>query len=113
MAYTDGETRTNAEGAVGMSNLAILLVTKNYIEDLLDANSKVAKEIRLLKQYQTPAILIFFKDGAKLDAERLLTGLNVVEILYDAPYDEGFGKWLKANLDPVIEKHRSGLGQPT
>lgn len=109
MSYTDGETKTNAEGAVGMSNMAILLVTRSYLKDTLDPSSKVANELRLLKQYQTPSILIFFADvtkSQKKDAKRLLAGLRVVKELHNAPRGEDFDKWLKANLDPVINEYR-------
>lgn len=108
--YTDRENRTNAEGAIGMSNVAIQLVTKSYLKDIIDANSKVGIEVRKLKDYKTPSILIFFDDVTeqeKQDAELLLAGVNVVKRLYDAPHNgDGFDAWLKANLDPALNEFR-------
>lgn len=107
--YSDGEHKTTAEGAIGMSNKAILVITKGYIDDLMNANSKVAIEVRLMKEYKTPAILLFFdslSEQEKKAVKELLAGLQVVKEFNDVPRNS-FDKWLKEVFSPWIRSEEN------
>ena len=104
-AYSNGKVRTSLTGAMGMSHVAIFVVTPSYVEAVERSDTRERRELDMAKEFQVPVISFYFdnlNDGERKRADVLFTELKILE-KYDVPY-EGFDKWLEENMQSVLDK---------
>lgn len=92
--YIDNKgRRMTLEEALVFSLSFVVLVTRNYLDDIKRKDIRVLAEIDRAKTCRTPVILLMFEDLKETDkqeAKEIFKEHNVIKIFEDVP-------WMKKN----------------
>lgn len=108
----DGRKGTLTE-AMGTSSAFIGLITRNYVEDMRNKDIRIMKELQACKDFNVPAILLFFDNLTAEDrkfAEEIFKNYHIIRT-YDVPYQiEKLDAWLRGHMDELKQAFKEAAG---
>jgi len=111
---TDGKTVASLTAALGLSKAYVALVTHSYVTDIVKGDLELKKQVRIAREMDLSAILIYFDDLTvqdREDAKTIFQGLRIVKTL-EAPHEpHAFTTWLVKNMDTFHIAVKEAVGK--